>query len=226
MGRFGDDPVQLVHFRRAPDNAAESLFGLYFFTQQAVLSLEFQMVGYALQQQLQFIHAEGLGDVVISTVFHSVHGGLNGAVAGHNHHDSIGALLLDLVQRFQASGAGQLEVQQYGINVLRFQNAVCVFGRIGHEAVVAQRLRYLAAGFANGAFVIHDQEIQKIGSLDLGCARQSGFRSRHDHSLSVFPLGILSSSTSRSFLASSLPVNGFRNSTIDSFESSVLCLWL
>ena len=70
LSGFRDDAVKLLHLRRAPDDVAEPLPRLDGFAQHAVLRLQTQMPRHPLQQQTQFFHAEGLGDVVVSAILH------------------------------------------------------------------------------------------------------------------------------------------------------------
>ena len=58
-----------------------------------------------------------------------------------------------------------------------------MLGGIGHRGVEAERLRDFAADFPDGAFVVHDQEVQEIscfhldrsGSAECGCGHEITF---------------------------------------------------
>ena len=87
---------------------------------------------------MQFFHAEGFGHVVIGAVLHGLDRGLDGAVSGDHHDDRIGLALADLVQRLQAAGARQLQVEQHDIDVLRVEQTVGMLGGIGHGGIEAE----------------------------------------------------------------------------------------
>ena len=55
------------------------------------------MTGDAFQEQPQFFHAEGLGDVVVGAILHRLHGGLHGAVSSHDDDQRLGAVLSDVM---------------------------------------------------------------------------------------------------------------------------------
>src|SRR5258708_37413556 len=42
-----------------------------------------------------------------------------------------------------------------------------MFSRLRHLGAESKRLRHLAAGFTDGAVIVHDQEVQEICSLEL-----------------------------------------------------------
>ena len=69
VGGLGDDAVELFHFRSATDDAAVALFRLELLAQHAVFGFKLEMIRYALQQQLQFIDAEGFGHVFVTQPF-------------------------------------------------------------------------------------------------------------------------------------------------------------
>src|SRR6266852_9592358 len=81
-------------------------------------------------------------------------------------------MLLDGMQSLEAARARQPQVQQHGVGAGAVEQAVGLFGGLRHLRVESERLRYLAARLADGAVIVHDQEVQEIRSLDLrGMAR-------------------------------------------------------
>jgi hypothetical protein len=86
------------------------------------------MAGDALEQQFEFIHTEGLGYVVVSSVLHGLHRRLDGAIAGHYNHDRLGTPLLDTPQCIKPASAGQAQVEQNGIECLQIEHAVRLLG--------------------------------------------------------------------------------------------------
>ena len=184
LGRLGDDPVEPFHLRRATDNPAEALFRFDLLPQNAVLTLQFQVAGDPFKKQLQFFYAEGLGHVVVGASFHRLHRRVHGAVAGHHDDHRIGTPLPDLAQSVEPSRPRQLQVQQHHVDALRLQLAIGVFGGIGDHAVEAERLRHFAAHVADGALIVDDHEVQKIGWLDLGRVKDGGCGCGHG----CFPL--------------------------------------
>src|SRR6476660_8432765 len=73
--------IELLHLRRPAYDAAETQFRFDLLPQGAVFGFQFQVVGHTLQQQPQFLHAEGLGHVVIGAILHGLDRGLDGAVS-------------------------------------------------------------------------------------------------------------------------------------------------
>ena len=221
--RLGDDSIQFLHFRRATDDAAESLLRFDLLAQNAVLALELQMAGDAIKQKFQLIEAERLGDIVVRAILHRLHGGLHSAIARHDHDHRVRTKALDAIQRLQSPCTGQAQIEQHGVNALRIQQAVRMLGRIGDEGIEAQRLCDLAAGLANGTLVINNQDVQEIGSLNLGSRGQGEFSSGHGFSrfrFSDFCGRESLSRISRNFSSSSELVNGFLKNTV---ASPVFC---
>src|SRR6476620_793613 len=94
-----------------------------------------------------------------------------------------------------------------------------MLGRIGDESIETQRLRDLAASFANGTLVINDQDVQEIGSLNLRSRWQSDFSSGHGFSRFRFLnfVGVeLRLKILRSFSSNSELVKGFLKKTVSS----------
>ena len=69
------------------------------------------MVNQPIEQDFQFVEAEGFRNVVIGSVLHRMHGGLHGAISGDHHDQRIGPARLDLVQRLQTSNPRQAQVE-------------------------------------------------------------------------------------------------------------------
>jgi hypothetical protein len=76
------------------------------FAQGAVFAAQTKMAGDALEQHAQFFHAEGLGDVIVGSIFHRLHGGLHGPISGDGDDERIGAVLLDGMQRIESGRTG------------------------------------------------------------------------------------------------------------------------
>ena len=123
-----------------------------------------------LQQQFQFVEAEGLGEVIIGAVLHGLHRRLDRAVPGHHHYDRIGTAGLDLMQRLEATHARQFQIEQNDVDAMRVDDAIGVLSGLGHERTKAEGLPYLAASFADGAFIVHNDQIQEVRTFDLSAA--------------------------------------------------------
>ena len=82
-----------------------------------------------------------------------------------------GRWALDLAESLQAAGAGQAQVEQNGVDALGLQQAIGVLGGIGDVGDETEGQRDLTASIADGAFVIDDEEVEKISGHDL---RSSG----------------------------------------------------
>ena len=100
-------------------------------------------------------------------MLHGLHGRLHGAVAGHHDHESFRALRFDLAEGFEAAGAGQAEIKQNGVDALGLQHAIGMLGGIGDMGNETQGERDLAASVADGAFIVDNKQVQKIGGHDL-----------------------------------------------------------
>src|SRR5579863_3417394 len=188
VGGLGDDAVELLHLRRPSNDAAEPLFRFHLLAQNAVLGLELQVAAHALQQQLEFVQAEGLGHIVVGAMLHGLHRRLDGSVPGYNDHNRLRPAILDPAQGLQPAGAGQAQIQQHRVKALQVEQAVGMFRGISHEYRVAERLRHLAAGFTNRALVVHDEQVEKVGRLQLWSAddRAEGSCGRHGVSFLFF----------------------------------------
>ncbi len=75
-----------------------------------------------------------------------------------------GAMFLDGLQRFEACRA-RAKVEEYGVGVVELAHRL--FGGLRHLRIESERPRHLAAGFADGAVILHDQEVKKVGAHDL-----------------------------------------------------------
>ena len=100
-------------------------------------------------------------------MLHGLHGRLHGAVAGHDDHKSFRALRFDLAEGFEAAGAGQAEIEQNGVDALGLQQAISMLGGIGNMGNETQGQRDLAASVADGAFIVDDEQVEKIRGHDL-----------------------------------------------------------
>ena len=133
MRGFADDAVEFLHLRRTADNAAETQFGFDLLAQRAVFGFQFQVARHAFQQQLKLFHAEGLGDVVVSSVLHGLDGRLDGAVSGDHHDDRVGSAFADLVQRLQTPRSRQLQIEQDDIDILGVEQTIGMLADQQHE---------------------------------------------------------------------------------------------
>jgi hypothetical protein len=131
------------------------------------------VTAHALEQQFEFVDTEGLGHIVVSPMLHGLHGRLHGAIAGDHDDDGLRTAVLDAAQGFQPAGAGKAQVEEDSVNGLDFEQAKRVLGGVGHEGVEAQRLGDVAAGLADGALIVNDEEVEKISGLNL---RRAGNR--------------------------------------------------
>jgi hypothetical protein len=103
---LGNDAIELLHLRRAPDDAPKSLFRFDLLAQHPVLGFQLEMAHQPIEQYAQLLHAEGLSHVVVSPILHSLDRRLNCAVPSDNNHDRLGAPALDLIQRLKSACAG------------------------------------------------------------------------------------------------------------------------
>ena len=220
--RLGDDAIQLFHLRRSAHDAPETLLRFDLFAQDPVFGFQFQVTGNAIQQEPQFIQAERFGHIIVSAILHRLHRRLHSAVACHYHNHRIWPAAFDLVDRFQAAGSRQTEIEEHGIDALGLQDAIRVFSRICAEGIEPQQLSNLPARFPDGAFIVHDEQVQKIRSFNLSGDRQSGFQSGHGFSRFRFSETLLDprSRVSRNLSSRAAPVNGFLKHTTGSPSAS------
>jgi hypothetical protein len=167
VGGFGNDAIEFLHLRSAAYDAAVTLLRFELLAQHSVFTFELEVIGDALEQELEFIDAEGFGHVLVGAILHGLHGRLHRAIAGHDDDEGFGALGLDVAESFQAARAGQTQIEQNGIDGLGLQQAVGMFGGIGNVSDEAQREGDLAASVANGTLVVDDEQVKKIGAHDL-----------------------------------------------------------
>src|SRR5437773_11737358 len=106
--RLGDDPVELLHFRRSPYNAAETLLSLDLLPEHAVFGFELQMRRNPLQQQPEFRHTERLSDVIVSAILHGLLRGLTCGVASEENDDCVGSSRPNVLQGLQTPGCWSL----------------------------------------------------------------------------------------------------------------------
>ena len=124
-----------------------------------------------MQQHAQFFHAEGLGDVIVGSIFHGLHGGLYGAISGDGDDDCVGAVLLDGMQRIESGGTGA-HAEKNGVgapfSIGTVENPISVLDGFCDLRVESERVGDVAAGFADGSVILNNKEVEEIGSLDLG----------------------------------------------------------
>src|SRR5579863_400781 len=161
-GGFGNDAIELLHLGGAPDIKTITLPRLKFLAQHPVLSLEFEMVGNALQQDSEFVGAEWLGDVLVSAVLHRLHCRLHRAVAGDDDHERFRVLGLDPAQSFEAARARQAKIKEDGVDIVSLQQTVGVFRRVRDMSSETKGQRDFATGIPNRALVVDDEEVQKV----------------------------------------------------------------
>ena len=112
---------------------------------------------------------EGLGDVVVGTEFHGLHGGFDGAMAGHDGDFAAGKPLLDFSRNSRPDICGitrSVRIMCAGCSSSRASAASPVFG---FHASEAHGFGDGHAKAANACFVVHHQETnsEMIRSLRL-----------------------------------------------------------
>jgi hypothetical protein len=105
-------------------------------------------------------------------MFHGLDRRLHSSVSGYDDHQRFRALSLDLPQGFKTIRTGQSQVEQHGVDGLSLQQAIGVFGGIGDMRSKTQGAGDFAASFPDGAFVIDDEEVEKIGGQNLRCGER------------------------------------------------------
>src|SRR5437870_1845333 len=99
---------------------SEALLGLDLLPQCPVFRLQFQVTGHAIQQHLQFIDIERLRNIVVSAIFHRLYGRLDRAVSSYDHYQRFRAMVLDLMESLQTTGAGKFQIKQHSVDTLSF----------------------------------------------------------------------------------------------------------
>ena len=164
MGRarhLGEDAVDLLHLRRAADQATHVLLCAQPLPQTAALQVEVQPLARPAQHTGQLLQREGLGQVVAGSDAHRLHRGGDGGKGRHHHDARLRIQALDLAQQLQPAAAGQLQVEQKHIHRLLPQHAQ----RLRH---IARRERDethpggdLAARLAHRSVVVHHQKAKR-----------------------------------------------------------------
>jgi hypothetical protein len=183
LRRLGNDAVQLLHLGGTADDGAKAMLGAQALAQDTLFGGQLELVHRALQHDAQFVEGERFADVVEGAHLHGLHGRRDGGIAGDDDHHRIRTPAFHGAQRFQAAGAGQLEIEEHDVNVLGVEHLVGVLRAIGDEGVEAGGLRRIAAAFANGAFVVHHQQVEQVGAGNLTRPGQYIHASNHDSSL-------------------------------------------
>ena len=80
--------------------------------QKTVLDREPSGLQAVAQQQLYFVHLEGLGEIVISTEFHSLYGAFGIAVGGHHVDNALGITGMDRLEKIQTRSPRHLQIRQ------------------------------------------------------------------------------------------------------------------
>jgi hypothetical protein len=89
-------------------------------------------------------------------------------VAGHHDDESVGMMGFDTAESLQATGPGQSQIEQNGIDSLALQQAKGMLGGIGHVGHETEGRGDFPACVADGSLVVNDEEVQKIGGQNLG----------------------------------------------------------
>jgi hypothetical protein len=96
-----DDLIDLPHLRAVADDASEAPLLAQLPPERKVLALLGVELGNPLQQPLQFLWIDGLGEVVLGAILHRFDGGLDGTLRREQDHAEM-LLVLERPQQLQA----------------------------------------------------------------------------------------------------------------------------
>ena len=123
-----------------------------------------------------FAERERLFGEIVSAELGGAHSGFNGAMAGN--HDDFGRVLerANFLQHFQAVDAGQPHIEQHHVNIGFAQLRQAIFAARADGRRVAFVLENTLQRFADGGFVVDDQDvghgsIQRVSVDILTCRR-------------------------------------------------------
>ena len=102
LGDLGEDAVELFHLAGAADHGAQSLREPEPLAQLACSGVGDQRGRGAVEHSRQFVHGEGLGQVVRGSAAHGFDGGVHRAGGGHGDDRGLGIKEFDFADHFQA----------------------------------------------------------------------------------------------------------------------------
>ena len=154
LERFADESVELVGLR--------DLLGELF-----VFRLEVAAAERALEQHLDLVEVERLGDEVPSAVAHGLDGGVDRAVGGHHQRERRVGQRERGVEHLHARVATKAQVGEQELDRLAFQN-LGRLARVGGGVDVEFLLQRAAQALAGGAFVVDNQQGGQHGGNGVG----------------------------------------------------------
>jgi len=118
---FGEDAVELLHFRRAADEVTHPLLGAQPVAQPAAGEIEGAPLGRPFQNGAQFVGGEGFDEHVVGPGAHRLDRRGDGGAGAHHHHRRLRMKRFDLLKQFQAvDGAFQVEQQDIDTVVAQY----------------------------------------------------------------------------------------------------------
>jgi hypothetical protein len=163
LGNLGEDAVELFHLAGAADHRAQPLREAQPLAQLAGGGVGDQRGGGAVQNGGQFIHGEGLGQVVRGSAAHRLDGGVDRARGGHRDHRGLRVEQLDLGDQLQALVRARGQVDQQDVGGAAAQHAARLSQVAGALHRVAQAGGNLGAGRADRGVGVDHQQVQASG---------------------------------------------------------------
>src|SRR5262249_54037558 len=138
--------------------AGKIIFGVDALAQKFVFRHQTDFFRHALQQQAHLFDTKGLFDVVVSAQLHGVHGGFDGAVAGHDSDFRAGKKRFGLAEQLDARLSGKLQVGENEIGCFLFDPRQRDFRTFSLGAGVTERAADRHAKLTDALLVIHHQQ--------------------------------------------------------------------
>ena len=109
------DVEHALHGGALADQLLEVRALRHLLTQQPQIAPQRHAFEHALDDQLELVVVEGLGNVVGGAGLHGLDGDLLRAVGGDHHHGGVGAALLDGAEHVHAGRAAEVQVGDHQV---------------------------------------------------------------------------------------------------------------
>ena len=142
--RLFDDPVDLADGRRVADDAAEAAVLAQLPAQDAHLAQRLLALRGLLQEDLQTLRIDRLGQIVVSAFLDGFDGGFDGALRGQQNDGDVAHLIAQRAQQLQAVHPRHVDIRDDDARTEggdALQRLLAVGGGVGRHSPTSARAR-------------------------------------------------------------------------------------
>ena len=158
VGGLPDGLEDLEHLAAPADEVVEAPLAAELPLERLVLVPEALALQRVREDELDLVHLERLGDVVVRAELHRLHRRLGGRERGDDHHDGLGRVLLRRPEHREAVHLPHPEVGDDQVEHLTREGLDRLRAALADRDVVALLLQHDREEVAHAALVVHHED--------------------------------------------------------------------